>query len=225
VTNAPGILDETTADLVLALLLAAARRLPEAERALRAGSFRGWSPDAFLGQDIYGKTLGIIGMGRIGLAVGRRARGFGMGLVYTSPRRSERAESELAARPLPLDELLRTADFVSLHCPLNPSTRHLIDAAALAKMKRTAVLINTARGPVVDEGALATALAERRIAAAALDVYEREPNVHPDLLRLENVVLAPHIGSASEATRTRMALRAAENVLAFLDGRPLLNPV
>ncbi len=225
VTYAPGILDETTADGVMALLLATARRVPEAERYLRAGKWRGWGPSQFLGQDIHGKTLGVVGMGRIGRAVARRAKGFGMTIVYTDVRPNAQAEQELGARYVSMDELLRTADFVSLHTPLTPETRHLIDAGALRKMKPSAVLLNSSRGPVVDEDALAQALRERVIWAAGLDVHEREPQVNAKLLELDNVVLLPHIMSASEETRRRMALRAVENIFAFLDGKPLLDPV
>jgi glyoxylate reductase len=225
VTFAPGILDETTADAAFGLLIATARRFGEAERFLRAGTFRGWTPFMFLGQDVHHATLGIVGMGRIGRQVARRAKGFEMRVVYYDERRSEQAESELGVRYVPFEELLREADFVSVHVPLMASTRHLIDSAALRTMKRTAVLINTSRGPVVDERALAEALRDKVIAAAGLDVFEREPEVEPLLLELENVVLLPHVASGSEATRTRMAVRAAENILAFLDGKPLLDPV
>jgi glyoxylate reductase len=226
VTFAPGILDETTADGVLALLLAAARRLGEAERFLRAGKYRGWTPFMFTGRDVHHATLGIVGMGRIGRAVARRAKGFAMTVLYHDARRNEDAERELGATFVPeLDDLLSRSDFVSLHVPLLPETRHLIDAGRLRKMKRTAILINTSRGPVVDEKALADALRDGVIAGAGLDVYEREPAVEPSLLEIENAVLLPHIASASEATRTRMAVRAAENILAFLDGKPLLDPV
>jgi len=225
VTFAPGILDETTADGVFALLLATARRLGEAERFVRAGKFRGWTPTMFLGRDVHHATLGVVGMGRIGRALSRRAKGFAMRILYTDARRNEDAERELGATFVSLDQLLRESDFVTLHVPLLPETRHLIDAAALRKMKRTAILINSSRGPVVDEKALAEALREGVIAGAGLDVYEREPSVEPSLLALENVVLLPHIASASEATRTRMAVRATENILAFLDGKPLLDPV
>ncbi len=225
VTYAPGILDETTADGVWGLLLATARRIPEAERFLRAGKWRGWGPSQFLGHDVYGKTLGIVGMGRIGRAVARRASGFAMRIVYHDVRRSEDAEREFTARFASLDDLLRAADFVSLHVTLTAQTRHLIDAAALAKMKPSAILINASRGPVLDEAALAQALREGVIAAAGLDVYEREPQVHAELLRLDNAVLLPHIASASDETRRRMALRAVENVFAFLDGKPLLDPI
>lgn len=225
VTFAPGILDETTADGVFGLLLATARRMPEAERFVRAGRWRGWAPGQFLGHDVYGKALGIVGMGRIGRAVARRAMGFRMSILYHDVRRSEDAEREFKARFVTLDELLGTADFVSLHVTLSPETRHLIDERALAKMKRSAILINASRGPVVDESALARALKAGVIAGAGLDVFEQEPEVHPDLLGLDNAVLLPHIASASEETRRRMALRAVENVFAFLDGKPLLDPV
>ena len=225
VTFAPGILDETTADGAFGLLLAAARRFGEAERVLRSGKWKGWGPGQFLGQDVHHATLGIVGMGRIGRQVARRAKGFEMRVVYSDERRNDQAERELGLEYLSFERLLAEADFVSVHVPLIPSTRHLIDAAALRKMKPTAVLINTSRGPVVDERALAEALRDRVIAAAGLDVYEREPAVEPLLMELENVVLLPHVASASEKTRTRMAVRAAQNILAFLDGRPLLDPV
>jgi len=225
VTYAPGILDETTADGAFALLLAAARRLGEAERYLRAGKYRGWTPFLFTGRDVNHATLGIVGMGRIGRAVARRAKGFQMTLLYSDARRNEDAEREVGATYVTLDELLARSDFVSLHTPLLPETRHLMNAERLRKMKRTAILINSSRGPVVDEHALAEALRDGVIAGAGLDVFEREPEVDPLLLELENVVLLPHIASASEETRTKMAVRAARNILAFLDGKPLLDPV
>ncbi|MBI2773480.1 MAG: D-glycerate dehydrogenase [Chloroflexi bacterium] len=225
VTFAPGILDETTADGAFGLMIAAARRFGEAERFLRGGKFRGWTPFMFLGQDVHHATLGIVGMGRIGRQLARRAKGFEMRVVYFDERRNEQAEKELGVTYLPLDDLLAQSDFVSLHVPLMPSTRHLIDAAALRKMKRTAVLINTSRGPVVDERALAAALRDRVIAAAGLDVFENEPTVEPLLLELENALILPHVMSASGATRTHMAVRAAQNILAFMDGKPLLDPV
>jgi glyoxylate reductase len=225
VTFAPGILDETTADGAFALLLAAARRLGEAERFVRAGKFHGWTPFLFTGRDVNHATLGIVGMGRIGRAISRRAKGFEMKILYTDARRNEDAERELDATYVTLDELLARSDFVSLHTPLLPETRHLMNAERLRKMKRTAILINSSRGPVVDERALAEALRDGVIAGAGLDVFEREPDVDPLLLTLENVVLLPHIASASEETRTRMAVRAARNILAFLDGTPLLDPV
>jgi glyoxylate reductase len=225
VTNAPGILDDTTADLAFALLLAAARRLPEAERTLREGGFRGWAPNDFLGRDVHGSTLGIVGLGRIGQAVARRARGFSMKLLYSGPRRHPELEEMLGIRYATLEVLLAEADFVSLHAPLTPETRNLIDAEALARMKPTAVLVNTARGALVDEAALARALRDGTPAAAGLDVFAHEPQVPAELLALPNVVLTPHIGSASANTRQRMAMRAVDNIFAFLDGRPLLDPV
>lgn len=225
VTYAPGILDETTADGAFGLLIAAARRFGEAERALRAGKFRGWTPFMFLGQDVNHATLGIVGMGRIGRQMARRARGFEMRVLYHDERRNDQAERDLGVTYAPMDRLLAESDIVSLHVPLMTSTRHLIDAAALRTMKRTAVLINTSRGPVVDERALAEALRDGVISGAGLDVFEREPEVEPLLLELENVVLLPHVASASAPTRTRMAVRAAQNILAFMDGTPLLDPV
>ena len=218
VTNTPGVLDETTADVAFMLLLAAARRLGESERVLRAGRWEWWGPKLFMGPDVWGKKLGIVGLGRIGQAVARRARGFDMEILYYNRSRREEAEEELGASYLELDELLETADFITLHTPLTDETRHLIDAPAFERMKPEAVLVNTSRGPVVDEAALADALAEGRIFAAGLDVYEEEPKVHPKLLELENVVLAPHIGSGSIETRVKMAVLAAENLAAVLRG-------
>ncbi len=225
VTNTPGVLDETTADTAFMLLLAAARRLGESERILRAGDWHWWGPKLFVGVDVWGKTLGIVGMGRIGQAVARRGRGFGMEILYHNRSRNEDAERELDARYAELGELLETADFVSVHTPLTDETRHLIGAEELGKMKPTAVLVNTSRGPVVDEGALADALADGRIFAAGLDVYEEEPKVHPKLLERENAVLAPHIGSGSRETRDRMAVLAAENIVAVLAGEGPKTPV
>jgi len=225
VTNTPGVLDETTADTAFMLLLAAARRLGESERTLRAGDWEWWGPKLFVGVDVWGKKLGIVGMGRIGQAVARRGRGFGMEILYHNRSRKEDAEKEIDARRVDLDELLETADFVSVHTPLTDETRHLIGPGELDKMKPTAVLVNTSRGPVVDEGALADALSEGRIFAAGLDVYEEEPKVHPKLLALENAVLAPHIGSGSQETRDRMAVLAAENVVAVLAGEGPKTPV
>ncbi len=225
VTNTPGVLDETTADVAFMLLLAAARRLGESERVLRAGRWEWWGPKLFMGPDVWGKRLGIVGLGRIGQAVARRARGFGMEILYHNRSRKPEAEKELEARYLDLDELLGTADFISIHTPLTDATHHLIGAEELEKMKPEAVLVNTSRGPVVDEAALADALAEGRIFAAGLDVYEEEPKVHPKLLQLENVVLAPHIGSGSIETRDRMASLAAENLAAVLRGEEPKTPV
>ncbi|MDP9454750.1 MAG: D-glycerate dehydrogenase [Actinobacteria bacterium] len=225
VTNTPGVLDETTADVAFMLLLAAARRLGEAERTLRAGRWEWWGPKLFMGPDVWGKRIGIVGLGRIGQAVARRARGFGMEIYYHNRSRKEEAERELGARWMELDELLETVDFVSVHTPLTEETRHLIGAEELGKMKPRAVLVNTSRGPVVDEAALAEALEAGSIFAAGLDVYEEEPKVHPKLLERENVVLAPHIGSGSIETRDRMAVLAAENIRAVLRGEPPKNPV
>ena len=225
VTNTPGVLDETTADVAFMLLLAAARRLGEGERLLRAGRWEWWGPKQLLGQDVWGKKLGIIGFGRIGQSVARRGKGFGMEIVYHNRSRNPEAEKELDARYLELDELLETADLISIHTPLTDETRHLIGERELKKMKSSAVLVNTSRGPVVDEAALADALEKERIFAAGLDVYEDEPDVHPKLLDLENAVLAPHIGSASVETRDRMAVLAAENIVAVLSGEEPKTPV
>ena len=225
VTNTPEVLNETTADTAFMLLLASARRLGEAERLLRSGGWEAWGPMQLTGPDVWGKRLGVVGFGRIGQAVARRARGFDMDLAYHDQYRNEEAERELGARYLELDELLRTSDFISIHTPLTPETTHLIGAEELEKMKPEAVLVNTSRGPVVDESALADALFGRRIFAAGLDVYEEEPEVHPKLLELENVVLAPHIGSASIETRDKMAALAAENLAAVLRGEKPKTPV
>lgn len=225
VTNTPGVLDETTADVAFMLVLAAARRLGEGERLLRAGKWEWWGPKQLRGLDVWGKRLGIVGMGRIGRAVARRGRGFGMEILYHNRSRKEDAENELGARYLDLDDLLRESDFVSIHTPLTDETRHLISERELGLMRETAVLVNTSRGPVVDEGALAAALAEGRIFAAGLDVYEEEPKVHPELLELENVVLAPHVGSATIDTRDKMATLAAENLAGVLRGEEPKTPV
>ena len=225
VTNTPEVLNETTADTAFMLMLAAARRLGEGERLVRAGEWEAWGPKMVLGPDVWGKKLGIIGFGGIGQAIARRAKGFGMEIFYTGRSRKEEAEKELEARYLELDELLESCDFVSINTPLTDETMHLIGAEELEKMKREAVLVNTSRGPIVDEGALADALEEGRIFAAGLDVYEEEPKVHPKLLELENVVLAPHIGSASIETRDKMAETAAEDLRAVLRGEEPKNPV
>ena len=229
VTNTPGVLTDATADLTFALLLASARRLVEGDALVRGGAWRGWSLDLLLGADVAGRTLGIVGLGRIGQAVARRARGFDMDIVYAGRRPVEAAPGlgELGARHLPLDELLAASDFVTLHVPLTDETRHIIDAAALARMKPGAILINTARGACVDEAALAAALARGAIAGAALDVFESEPAVHPDLVASRAVLLAPHIGSATHATRGRMAEMSARAVAAVLSGqrpRHVVNP-
>ncbi|QIZ33871.1 D-glycerate dehydrogenase [Saccharopolyspora sp. ASAGF58] len=219
VTNTPGVLVDATADLALGLLLMVTRRLGEGDRLLRARQPWTFHLGFMLGAGLQGKTLGIVGLGDIGQAVARRARAFGMSIAYTGRRRAAaEVEAELDARFLPQDELLRTADVVSLHCPLTEQTRHLIDEAALAVMKPTAFLINTSRGPVVDERALAKALQKGQIGGAALDVFEREPEVEPALLDLDNVVVVPHLGSATTETRTAMAELAARNVAAVLTG-------
>ena len=227
-TNTPGVLDETTADLTWALLLAAARRLPETERFLRAGQWQGWRSDAFLGVDVHQATLGIIGLGRIGQAVARRARGFAMKVLYHNRRRLPRSlEQKLGVTYATFPRLLREADFVSLHLPYSPEVHHLLGAKEIARMKPNAVLINAARGGLVDDAALIAALRSRRIAAAGLDVFENEPNFNPGFLELDNVALAPHIGSATSATRHAMFRLAVKNLTAALHGkRPpsLLNP-
>nr|WP_263254311.1 D-glycerate dehydrogenase [Saccharopolyspora rosea] len=226
VTNTPGVLVDATADLTLGLLLMVTRRLGEGERLLRARQPWTFHLGFMLGTGLQGKTLGIVGFGQIGRAVARRARAFGMEIAYTGRRRADPdVEAELGARFLPREELLRTADVVSLHCPLTEQTRHLIDERALDAMKPTAVLVNTSRGPVVDEAALARALRQGRIAAAALDVFEREPEVEPGLLELDNAVVVPHLGSATTETRTAMAELAARNVVAVLGGDDALTPV
>jgi glyoxylate reductase len=227
VTNTPGVLDETTADFAWALLMAVARRLIEADRLARSGEWRQWNLDFLCGTDVWGKTLGIIGFGRIGKAMARRAAGFGMRVIYNSNSRAPEAiEKELRAEYRTKDQVLEQSDFLSLHVPLNAATRGLIGPSELARMKRSAFLINTTRGPVVQEAALVEALERGTIAGAALDVFEREPIIS-DGLRRDNVVLAPHLGSASVETRTKMAMIAVENAIAFFDGkRPptILNP-
>lgn len=228
VSNTPGVLSATTADLAFALLLAVARRIPESERFLRAGKFTGWGPLLFCGADIHHATLGLIGAGRIGRLVARRALGFDMTVLYHNrTRMTEEDEGFYGARYVSLDELLQRSDFVSIHVPYNQTTHHLIGERELRVMKPTAFLINTARGPVVDEKALVKALQESKIAGAGLDVFENEPAVEPALLEMENVVLLPHIASASLQTRTRMATMACDNIIAHYAGqRPpnILNP-
>jgi glyoxylate reductase len=227
VTNTPDVLTDTTADMAWALMLGVARRVPESDRFVRAGKWTGVYWSQLMGVDVHGATLGIIGLGRIGQAVARRAQGFGMRVLYHNRKRDPEAERAVGAEYRAKAELLREADFVVLSIPLSAETRHLIGAAELALMKPTAYLVNVARGPVVDEAALVDALQSGRIAGAGLDVFEEEPKVHPGLLELENLALTPHIGSASRATRLRMATRAAENCVAALQGqRPpnLVNP-
>lgn len=221
-TNTPGVLTEATADIALGLILTATRRLGEGERLIRSGQAWKWGMFFLLGSSLQGKTLGIVGMGGIGQATARRAKAFGMEIVYQSRSEIDPAiAAELGARRVELDELLAISDVVSLHCPYGPATHHLIGAAQLASMKSSAYLVNTARGPIVDEAALASALRDGQIAGAGLDVFENEPSVHPGLLELENVVLVPHLGSATVETRTAMAMLAADNTLAVLsDERP-----
>lgn len=227
VTNTPGVLTDATADLAMALILAVTRRLGEAERLLRAGTPWSWDMFFMLGTELAGKTLGVIGLGSIGQATARRALAFGMSVAYSGRRRAtEEVERSLGgARYLELEQLLAEADVVSIHCPLTPGTRHLIDAERLQQMRPSAYLVNTSRGPIVDEPALVEALRTGQIAGAALDVFEHEPEVHPGLLELENVVLAPHLGSATIETRTAMAVLAARNAIAALNGDPPLTPV
>ena len=226
VTNTPGVLTECTADLTWALILAVARGVVEGDREMRAGRFPGWGPLYMLGGDVAGSTLGLIGPGRIATAVARRAVGFGMNLIHHGRRPSPELEG-LGSRPARLEDVLETADFVSLHVPLNESTHHMIHSSAFARMKSTAYLINTSRGPVVDEAALVEALRGGRIAGAGLDVYEDEPRMAEGLADCPNAVLLPHLGSATVATRAAMSRMAAMNVMAVLDGRRppnLVNP-
>jgi glyoxylate reductase len=221
VTNTPDVLTESVADFTWALILAITRRLSEGERLVRRGDWKGWAFDFMLGTELRGKQLGLVGLGRIGRAVARKAPAFGVRVAYTGRHDVGVADAEFMS----LDRLLNTSDVVSLHVPLSDDTRHLIDRRALARMKRSAYLVNTARGPVVDEEALAWALKEHLLAGAALDVYEREPEVHPDLRQLENVLLVPHLGSGTTETRLAMANLAVDNVVAVLSGRPPLTPV
>jgi len=226
VTNTPNVLTEATADLTWALILATVRRLPQAERSLRAGEFHGWGFWDYLGGDLTGATLGIYGMGRIGRAVARRAGGFGMRVVYHSrtPLPAD-DEAALAVSRVGFDELLAASDVLTLHAPATPETRHAFNADALRRMKPGSYLVNTARGPLLDEAALAEVLRDGPLAGAGLDVYEREPAIEPALLQLPNVVLLPHVGSATRDTRTGMAMLAARNAHAVLTGQPPLTPV
>jgi len=225
-TNTPGVLTETTADLTFALILAIARRVAEAERFVRAGHWRSWGPLFFVGHDVHHATVGIIGLGRIGMEVAKRARGFDMRILYTSRTRKREAEETLGCIPVDLTTLLHESDFVTVHVPLTSETRHLLSTPQFKLMKRTAFLINVARGPIVDQQALYAALRDGLIAGAALDVTDPEPIPLADpLLSLNNCLILPHIGSASIATRTRMATLAAENIVAFLAGRRPPTPV
>jgi glyoxylate reductase len=226
VTNTPDVLTETTADFAWALLMAAARRVVEADHYARSGQWTRWDWTLLWGHDVHGKTLGVMGFGRIGRAVARRAQGFAMRILYHDAMRAPaEAERELGATFVDVPTLLQQSDFVTLHTPLLPDTRHLIDEAALRSMKKTAVLVNAARGPIVDEAALVRALREGWIAAAGLDVFEEEPRIHQGLLPLTNVVLAPHIASASGDTRLAMAMLAVRNCIAVLEGKPPITPV
>lgn len=219
VTNTPGVLTETTADLAWTLMLAAARRVGEADRFVRSGAWDGWEPMQMLGVDVQGKTLGIVGAGRIGSAVARRSQGFAMRVLYCDVQARPEMESACGARRVGIEDLLAESDFVSLHLPLTDSTRHLIDERALRLVKPTAVLVNTSRGAVIDEAALVAALRSGSIFAAGLDVYEDEPALKPGLAELDNVVLLPHVGSGSRETRANMAQMAAENLIAMLQGQ------
>ena len=220
VTNTPDVLTDSVAEFTWALILGITRRVAEGDRLVRSGAWKGWALDFMLGMELGGKQLGIIGGGRIGRAVAARAPAFGMSAVF-----ARHGTRPVPGRAVSLDELLVSSDVVSIHAPLTAETRHLIDKRALARMKRSAFLVNTARGPIVDEEALAWALGERLIAGAALDVYEREPDVHPVLRGHDQVLLAPHLGSATRETRTAMAELAVRNVLAVLAGEPALTPV
>src|SRR5881409_169702 len=226
VTNTPDVLTETTADFAWALLMAAARRVVEADRYARAGEWKAWKWDLLWGADIHGKTLGVIGFGRIGRAVARRAGGFNMRILYHDALRADAAvERELSATATDLETLLREADFVTLHTNLTPDTRHLIGERTLRLMRKSAIVVNAARGPIVDEAMLARALREGWIAGAGLDVFEEEPKIHAGLLPLQNVVLAPHIASASRDTRVAMATLAVRNCVAVLEGKAPITPV
>ena len=225
VVNTPGVLTETTADLAFALILAATRRVVEGDKFIRDGKFRGWAPMLLLGKEVYGSTLGIIGAGRIGQAVGRRAKGFGMRILYYSRSRKEEWEKETGAKFVPLKELLSESDIITLHVPLTPETKHLIGEEEFKIIKDGAVLVNTARGEVVDEKAMIKALKSGKLFAAGLDVFYGEPNVNPELLKLPNVVLTPHIGSATEKTRRRMAEMVCNDVARVLRGEEPINRV
>lgn len=226
VTNTPGVLTEAVAEHAFALMLAAAKRITEADRFVRAGKYKGWGPLLLLGTQLQGKTLGIVGLGRIGYLVAERASlGMGMHVVYYDIKRDATFEEKFSAKFAPLEDLLRSADVVSLHVPLLPSTHHLIDAKKIAMMKKTAILVNTSRGPIVDERALVSALKQKRIAAAGLDVYEDEPRLAPGLAKLGNVVLTPHTASATLEARSAMAVLAAQSIADVLDGKTPQNIV
>ncbi len=225
VANTPGILTDATADLTMALILACARRLPEGERFVREGKFEGWKPELLLGLDLKGKTLGIVGMGRIGFAVGQRAKAFGMKVVYFNRTRKANAENELNAKKVSLEKLMKVSDVVSLHLPLTAETRGIIDKNKLNLLKPTAILINTARGEVLDEKHLIKMLKRKKIFAAGFDVYTNEPNLNPALLELENAVLLPHVGSGTVETRNAMAELVARNVVSYFQRGKAVTPV
>jgi glyoxylate reductase len=225
VTNTPDVLTEATADLTWALLLATARRIPEGHRLVQDGAWSGWKPTQLLGAEVYGKTLGIIGMGRIGQAVARRAAGFNMSVLYSGRKTVHSPGTGESWRRVAFEDLLTSSDFISLHVPLTSETHHLIGAPELHRMRQTAFLINTSRGAVVDEAALVDALREHRLAGAGLDVYEQEPCLHPGLRNLSQVVTLPHLGSATYSARIQMGMVCIENVLAVLEGRPAPNRV
>ncbi|CAM4113523.1 2-hydroxyacid dehydrogenase [Bacillus manliponensis] len=225
VTNTPHVSTEATAELTFALLLAAARRIPEGDTLCRTTGFTGWAPLFFLGREVYGKTIGIIGLGEIGKAVAKRAKAFGMNVIYTGPNRKFDAENELEVTYSELDELLQHADFITVNCAYNPSLHHMIDEPQLRMMKKTAYIVNAARGPIINEEALANVLEEKSIEGAALDVFEFEPQITEKLKGLSNVVLTPHIGNATIETRDAMAEMAVRNILAVLDGEEPITPV
>ncbi len=226
VTNTPGVLTESSADLAFALIISLARRIAEADHYIRSEKWPGWEPSQFLGADVYGATLGIIGLGRIGKALAKRGKGFDMNVIYWNRTRlSEEEEHTLGLTYRPMDEVLAQADFVSLHVAYTPDTHHLINKAAFSKMKDSGFIINTARGAVIDEQALVDALKSKEIAGAGLDVFEEEPKIHPDLLTMNNTVLLPHIGSASVTTRTKMGMIAVDNILAGCKGQKIPNQV
>ena len=225
VTNTPNVLTEATADLTWALILSVTKRIPEADQFVRQGKFKGWEPLLMLGDDVSGKTLGIIGAGRIGQAVGSRARGFKMNVLYYSPSEKKQFEHQIGVRRCEFDELIQKADILTIHCPLNEKTHHMINSENIYNIKKGAFIINTSRGPVIDEKALAKALESGHLGGAGLDVYEFEPEINSTLLMLKNVILLPHIGSATRDTRSAMACMAANNVKAVLNGNKPLNPV
>ncbi len=225
VTNTPDILTDATADLTMALLLAAARRIPEGERMMRANAFKGWKPDLLLGVELKNKILGIAGAGRIGSAVAQRAKAFGMKIIYTDHKQNPVIDIEEGAEMVPLNTLLKKSDIISFHLPLNQTTRHILNCANIKHLKRNAIIINTSRGEIIEEECLIKALKEKKILAAGLDVYENEPEINKEFLKLENVVLLPHIGSATRETRANMASLAAVNVLNILKGKEAQTPV